>query len=154
MATARKPYSNATVIQQSTESGDAFDGGYPANGAGILDSTDTGRGMYVYPDATEHAGLFYWDTSEPVIVNQFLVNLNGSGSIDLYLVSLDNAGAVIAGSAIPLRKLTSVNFMALDETVFKVVLLPRQALQLITSVVGGQKQVAQAVAAIERTFMR
>lgn len=150
MTLVRTPYSNSTAIQQTTAAGVAFDGAYPDGS----DAVDNGKGMYAYGDSPTHAGLFYWNNAESIICGQFHIDLRGSGTISLYLVSIDDAGAEVAGSAILIEQQTGVTFVALDESRFKVVLLPRQALKLVTTAVGSQKQIAQAVASIERTYVR
>lgn len=150
MPNKRIPYSNSTAIQQTTAAGVAFDGAFPDG----TDAADNGRGMYVFGDSPTHAGLFFWDNNEALICDQFHVDLRGSGNINLYIVSLDAAGAVIAGSEILIEQQTGVQFVALDKARFQTVLLPRQALKLTTTAVGGQKQIAQAVASIERTYVR
>lgn len=150
MPNKRLAFSNSTAIQQTTAAGVAFDGAFP-NGT---DAVDNGRGMYTFGDAPAHAGLFYWDNNEALICDQFHVDLRGSGNISLYLVSLDSAGSIIAGSDILIEQQTGVQFVALDKARFQTVLLPRQGLKLVTTAVGGQKQIAQAVASIERTYVR
>lgn len=150
MPLKRTPFSNSTAIQQTTAAGVAFDGSYPDG----TDAVDNGKGLYTYGDSPVHAGLFYWNNQESIICGQFHIDLRGAGNISLYLVSLDGAGTEVAGSAILIESQTGVQFLALDESRFKVVLLPGQALKLVTSVIGGQKQIAQAVASIERTYVR
>jgi len=149
MANKRTPFSNSTAIQQTTAAGIAFDGLFPDG----TDAVDNGKGIYVFGDAPAHAGLFFWDNNEPIICGQFHIDLRGSGNISLYVVQIVN-GATVAGSDILIEQQTGVQFVALDEARFKTVLLPGQGLKLVTTAVSAQKQIAQAVASIERTYVR
>jgi len=155
MATLRTPQSTSTAIQQRTTVGAGFTGQFPNNGGPPLDSTLdlVNRGIYKFPQAT-NAGLIYWDANEPLICGQMHIWLGGSGDISLYLVNLDANKAIIAGERILVEEQTGVSFVALDEARFKTVLLPNQALQLVTTAVGGQSQIVQAVASLERTYVR
>ena len=150
MATLRTPQSTSTAIQQRTTVGAAFNGALPPGDA-TLDLIN--RGAYKYAAAAT-GGLIYWDSNEPLICGQMHIWLGGSGDISLYLVNLDANKAIIATERILIEEQTGVSFIALDEARFKTVLLPNQALQLITTAVGGQSQIVQAVASLERTYVR
>jgi len=150
MATLRLPQSTSTAIQQRTDAGVAFNGALPAGDA-TLDLIN--RGVYKYA-ASATGGLIYWDNNEPLICGQMHIWLGGSGDISLYLVNLDANKAVIADERILVEEQTGVSFIALDEARFKTVLLPNQALQLITTAVPGKSQIVQAVASLERTYVR
>jgi hypothetical protein len=150
MPLLRSPFSYSTAIQQTMVASGFFNGLYPDG----TDAVDNGKGLYTYGPSTTNGGLFYWNNNEPIICGQFHVDLRGSGNMSLYLVSIDSTGAVIAGSPILIEQQTAVQYVALDESRFKAVILPGQALQLVTTSVSGQIPIAQAVASIERTFVR
>jgi hypothetical protein len=155
--TKRTPASYSTAIQQRIASGGSFDGTVPQQGGVTADSALVGA-VYKYPE-TGNGGLFFWNASEAIVCGQFHVDLGGSGDMSLYLVNLDPASPdptnpqILAGERILVESQAGVQFVRLDESQFKVVLLPGQALQLITTA-GGASQIAQAVASIERTYIR
>lgn len=155
--TLRTPATYSTAIQQTINSGKNFDGTMPTG-----DSPLSPYGLYKYA-AQDAGGLFYWDANEPIICGQFHCDLGGSGNFSLYLAQLnvasvqafrkDGTTAVTIDSVILIEEQTSVNFVALDEARFKTVLLPYQGLKLVTGM-SSAVQVAQAVASIERTYIR
>ncbi len=152
--TVRQAYSYSTSIQQKIASGHNFDGTFPTGDSPLA-------GSFRYEFASQNAGgLFFWDMyAEPVICGQFHCDLGGPADFSLYLVNLDVASVkagtptVVSGSEILIEEQTGVKFVALDEARFKVVVLPYQALKLVTTV-SGAAQIAQAVASIERTYVR
>ncbi len=153
----RQPASHSTAILQSMAVGKTFDGKLPS-----ADSVYGPGGVFKFPEDASHGGLFYWDTNEPVVCGQFFCDLGGSANFQLFLVNLDPASvrAAQAGTGSPvvvdqilIDEHTGVTHVTLDESHFKTVLLPFQALQLITTASAG-KQVAQAIASIERTYVR
>jgi hypothetical protein len=152
MATARTPASYSTAIQQRIASGGNFDGTLPPGDSPLQNS------IFKYAQANR-GGLFFWNAGEAVICNQLHVFLGGSGDVSLFIVNLDPASPdpanpqVLADERILIEAQLGTTFVALDESKFKVVLLPGQALQLITTPTGAN-QIAQAVASIERTFIR
>ncbi len=148
MTVERYAASYSTAIQQRITSGQHFDGTLP-----VADSVIGGNGsIYKYPIASA-GGLFYWNASESIVISQFHVDLGGSGNVSLYIVNLDDDNAVISGESILIEQATAATFVALDEARFKTVLLPKQALQLITTN-SSNPQIAQAVGSLERTFIR
>ncbi len=155
--TKRTPASYSTAIQQRIASGGNFDGTIPQQGGSAADSPLVGA-IYKYPEANR-GGLFFWNASEAIVCGQFHVYLGGSGDVNLFLVNLDPASPdptnpqVLPGERILIESLAGVQFVRLDESQFKAVLLPGQALQLITTATGAE-QIAQAVASIERTYIR
>lgn len=156
MATKRTPYTYSTAIQQRINNGQHFDGTMPTGDSPV----DPMPAPQIYKYAPQNAGgLFFWDTNEPVICGQFHLWLNGSADVNLYLVNLDPQSVIagtpteLAGEAILIEQQVGTNFVALDEARFKTVMLPFQALKLVTTASGGV-QIAQAVASIERTYIR
>jgi hypothetical protein len=157
--TRRLPSTYSTAIQQSTTTGKHF------TGAQInADSPLQLGGIYKYAAlAADGGGLFYWDANEPLVCGQFHCDLGGSADFHLYLVNLDPTSVrawlldtttpPTIVDAIKIEEQTGASFVALDEARFKTVLLPYQALQLVTSASAGA-QFAQAVASIERTYIR
>lgn len=150
----RTPYNSSTAIQQRINSGQHFDGTLPPVDCGDLDGFYT----YKYPIANT-GGLFFWNANEPVICDQFHIDLGASGNITLSIVNLDPATmhsatpTVLAGEEITIEASTGVSFLALDASKFKVGLGPTQALKLVTTA-SGAAQIAQAVASLERTYVR
>jgi hypothetical protein len=144
----------STAIQQRIASGQHFDGTLPA----VAGLTVANHCIYKYPSGNT-GGLFFWENSEPIICGQVHVSLGASGDIHLYLVNLDPAtiGGVnpvaLAGEEILIEEAAGVTYIALDEARFKTVILPGQALKLVTTN-SSAVQIAQAVASIERTYIR
>ena len=64
------------------------------------------------------------------------------------------AGYPIIKGVIKIEEQTGTTFVALDESKFKVALLPFQALMLITTAAAAKIQIAQAVGSLERTYVR
>jgi hypothetical protein len=155
--TRRLAASYSTAIQQQIVSGASFDGTIPLQGGAVADSPLVAA-IYKYP-AAANGGLFFWNTNEPIICDQFHVSLGGSGDITIYLVNLDprspdrNNPQILLGERIVVESQLGVTFMRLDESRFKLVLLPGQALQLVTTP-SGAEQIAQAVASLERMYLR
>lgn len=151
--TTRTPFNSSTAIQQRINSGQHFDGTLPPG-----DSDLTGYYIYKYAIA-DKGGLFFWNTNEPVICDQFHVDLGASGSITLSIVNLDPTTilsatpTVLPGEEITIEAATGVAFLALDASKFKVGLGPTQAIKLVTTA-SGAAQIAQAVASLERTYVR
>jgi hypothetical protein len=152
---------NATAIQQRVASAQHFDGTLPQAGAVRADSPlDAGRAIFKYASlAGVGGGLFFWNNSEPLVCSQIHVDLGASGDITVKIVNLDPAHinddlpSVLSGEAITIEAATGVTFIALDEARFKTVLLPYQAIQVITTA-SGQAQIAQVLASLERTYVR
>lgn len=148
MTVTREASSYTTAIQQRITSGNHFDGSLPG---GALTQTNHGS-LYKYAAGTA-GGLFFWETHEPLVCVRFHVDLGANANISLSLVNLDDANAVIAGESILLQSLTAVRYLALDESTFKLVLLPNQALQLVTTN-SSAAQIATAAAILERSMQR
>lgn len=114
--------------------------------------------MYKYPVALK-GGLFFWNTNEPLVCTQIHVDLGASSDVTIKIVNLDPAKvnddlpASIVGEDITIEQLTGVTFLALDEAKFKVILLPYQAIKIV-STANAAAQIAQVVASLERTFVR
>jgi hypothetical protein len=161
--TPRLAQTSATAIQQSVASGLNFTGALPLNGAVRADSPAMSyNSIYAYAQITAAAGggLFFWNTLEPLVCSQIHIDLGGSGDITVYLVNLDPAQinsdtpAILSGQQpITIESATAVNYLALDESHFKTVILPYQAIQIVTTA-SSAAQVAQVVASIERTYLR
>ena len=142
------PIENAPALMQLTTAGVPFDGLAPASASDPLTPVQDVTGIWRYP-AGAHAGLIQWNNNEPIICRQLQAGFGGSIAYSLYLVNLDEDGALIAGEKWLLRTATAAT-LSLDETNFKVVLLARQALQLITAAVVGQAQSVIAFATVNR----
>lgn len=137
MAIKRDAASYSTIIQQKAST--AFNGTLP--------TTTCAETQYIYKYPVDAGGgLVYWNATEPVVVNQLLVTLDVSGDVSIYLVNLDTTGAVIAGEDFTLDKKTGVTYYA--NTDLEVVLLPYQALKVVTTQAGR----LQACGSYERTF--
>lgn len=153
----RVALSTSTAIQQRVISGQHFDGTIP-NVAGVAnDSPFVGMMIYKYAPAS-NGGLFFWNINEAVICGQFHIDLGGAADFSLYLVNLNPASdptnpTPLSGERFLIEQQSGIVFAALDEARFKTVILPGQALQLITTA-SGAAQAAQAVASIERTYIR
>ena len=114
--------------------------------------------MYRYPVAAK-GGLFFWNANEPLVCTQIHVDLGASSDVTVKLVNLDptkindDLPASLAGEDITIEQSTGVTFLALDEARFKVILLPYQAIKIV-STANAAVQIAQVVASLERTFVR
>lgn len=159
--TPRLAMTNATAIQQRVASGKIFTGALPQNGAVRADSPlDLGYSIYKYAQlAADGGGLFFWNNIEPLVCSQIHVDLGAAGDITISLVNLDptkvndDLPSVLSGESMIIEQATGVRFIALDEARFKTILLPYQAIQLVTTA-SGQAQIAQVVASLERTYVR
>jgi hypothetical protein len=145
--------STSTAIQQRINAGSLFTGVLPAGDAPL----DAGHSIYKYA-AGVLGGLFFWNVREPIICSQIHLDLGAPGDVTVSLVNLDPATidtvpAVLAGEEIIIEQATAVRFIALDEARFKTVLLPFQAIRVVTAVTAAA-QVCQAVASLERTYVR
>lgn len=136
--TKREVFCYSTAIWQKATT--AFDGSLPAGDAPLVD-----RSIYRYAAAAA-GGLICWNHSEPIVIPVILVTLDASGTIDLYQVNLDDAGAPVSGEALHLESFTGVTRMRLTE--YEIILLPKQGLKLVTN----QPGIALAYASLERTF--
>lgn len=147
----RIPQAHSTGIQQRILANSFFNGAIPPG-----DTSDAGadpNGLYKYAPATT-GGLFVWNCNEPIIITQFHADFGASEDGTLSIVNLDANGNPLSGEEIIVAQQTAVRFLALDETHFRVVLLKNQALKLVSTHTNNQAQIAQALACIERTFVR
>jgi hypothetical protein len=151
MSIARTAGNYSMAIQQRIAAAHQFDGTLPA-----ADCSQVGL-IYKYTEQNA-GGLFFFNNNESIIISQFHVDLGASGDLTLSIVNLDPASPAsaptpLAGESIMVESVTGQQFVALDEARFKIVLLPGQALQLISSGSAVAK-IAQCVGAIERTYIR
>ena len=143
-----------SAIQQRVTSTNFFDGTTPAGDAPL----DKGFSTYKYTASTA-GGLFWWNTVDIVICSQFHISLGGSGNITVNLVNLDptsiasGSPTILAGETMTIEAATAVTFLALDESKFKTLLLPYQAIQLITTA-SGAAQIAQLVGSLAKAYVR
>lgn len=150
----RNAASTSTVIQQQITSSNYFDGTFPTGDSPV----DASNAMYKYTAQTA-GGLFYWDTREPMIISQIHIDTGGTGDVTISLVNLNPASVVagsptvLSGETMIIEQQTAARFIALDEARFKTVLLPFQAIQIVTTA-SGAAQIAQVVGSFERTFIR
>jgi 3-hydroxymyristoyl/3-hydroxydecanoyl-(acyl carrier protein) dehydratase len=159
--TPRIAASISTAIQQRISSGNFFDGTLPqAAGPVRADSPLYVPGNSIYKYAAAAAGgLFFWNNPESLVCSQIHVDLGASGNITVSIVNLDPAHinddspAILAGEAMIIEQATAVRFIALDEARFKTILLPFQAIQIVTTA-SGAAQIAQVVASLEKTYVR
>jgi hypothetical protein len=154
MTTPRIPTATATAIQQRAASGHFFDGTFPTGDSPL----DAGFSIYKY--APQNAGgLFYWNTVEPLVCSQIHVDCGAAANISILLVNLDpatvNTGspAILTGETMTIEQATAAQFIALDESHFRTILLPFQGIQIITTN-SSQAQIAQVVASLERQYVR
>lgn len=150
MAVPRIPMATPTAIQQRINSGQVFNGTLP-----VADPTiDMSNAMYKFA-AANAGGLFFWNTREPMLVNQMLVSLGGSANITVSLVNIDPltvdnaAPTILAGEEMIIEAVTAVTKLSLNETNFKVTLLPFQAIKLVTTN-SGAAQIAQLMGRLDR----
>lgn len=159
--TKRIAQTGAMAIQQRVASTKIFNGTLPQAGAVRADSPlDIGATIYKYAQlAADGGGLFFFNTLEPLVCSQIHIDLGGAGDISVFVVNLDptkiedDQPGLIAGESILVESSTGARFLALDEARFKTVLLPYQAIQIVTTA-SGAAQIAQVVASLERTYVR
>lgn len=157
--TPRIAQSISTAIQQRVTAGNFFDGTLPQSGGHRADSPiDKGNSMYKYAASTA-GGLFFWKGVESLVCSQIHLSLGAAANVAISIVNLDpttledDSPAVIAGEEMLIEQATGVTFMALDEARFKTILLPYQAIKIVTTS-SGAAQIAQVVASLERTYVR
>lgn len=157
MPIQRLPSSSPTAIQQKTTIGGIFDGRMPVADCTLSPDFST----YDYTTAAASAnGLIFWNEAVPVLCTQLHVDLGGTGNIAVRIVNLDRASyatapAVAAGTgqSVLVYQATATSFVTLYEGNFKLLLLPYQALQIITTTSGGV-QVARAIGYAEKAYQR
>ena len=143
---ARRPASHSTAILQRINAAQQFTG-VISPGA---ESTTHNGSVYEFA-AADAGGLFYWDGSEPVMVDQINIDLGANGDVVINLVNLDANNTPIAGESWQLFTQAGARYVFLDETKFKCTLLPKQAIQVISTVAATAK-IAQVVGMIERAY--
>jgi|SRR5580704_557686 hypothetical protein len=159
--TPRIAQTGAMAIQQRVNSTFNFDGTLPQLASVRADSPVGIDGtIYKYaPLAAAGGGLFFFNTLEPLVCSQIHVDLGASGDINISIVNLDPAHinddqpTLLSGESILIESSTGQRFLALDEARFKTILLPYQAIQIVTTT-SGDAQIAQVVASLERTYVR
>lgn len=159
--TSRIAQSISSAIQQQTASGKKFTGALPQLAGVRADSPlQPGNSCFKYaPLAADGGGLFFWNNVESLVCSQIHIDLGAAGDITVAIVNLnpttvnDDLPAVLAGESMIIEQATGVRFIALDEARFKTILLPYQAIQIITTATGGA-QIAQVVASLEKTYVR
>jgi hypothetical protein len=112
----------AVGIQQLITAGSQF------NGARSDSALTTGNGMNKYATDTK-GGLFDFEQSEPIVVHNVMADFGGSVTYSVYIVNLDDAGAVLAGESMLVTSGTAASL----SYVSRLTLGPKQAVQLITS---------------------
>jgi hypothetical protein len=137
------------VIQQRINSGQFFNGTMPADDA----TPDASFALYKHA-AANAGGLFLWATREPIVLTQFLIDLGANGDVTVSVVNLDpttvdSSPSALSGETLVVDARTAVPRLFLNETNFRVVLLPFQALRLVTTN-SGAAQIAQLTAYLAR----
>lgn len=145
------PQSTPTVLQQRIASGQLFNGSMPA----AAPTVDKSNGLFKYAAPADSVmGLFLWKTREPIVVTQFLIDLGANGDVTVKVVNLDpdtvdTTQAILSGEVVTYQTATTVPRLMLNETNFRITLLPFQAIQLITTN-SGAAQIAQCTAYLAR----
>lgn len=160
IVTERVPGNFPTAIQQVVTAGNLFNGTLPqATGPVRADSPlDAGKSIYKYAPAAA-GGLFFWNTKEALICSQIIADLGATGDITISLVNLDPAHinddspTILAGEEIIVFQDTGLRYVALEESKLKLIILPLQAIKVVTANTA-QAQKVQVFASLERTFMR
>jgi len=161
VVTPRIAQSISTAIQQRVDATKLFNGSLPQLAGVRADSPlSPGNSLYKYaPLAANGGGLFFWNNIESLVCSQIHVDLGASGDITVSIVNLnpttieDDLPAALAGEEIIIEQSTGVRFVALDEARFKTILLPYQAIKIVTTNTGAA-QIAQVVASLEKTYVR
>jgi len=153
MPTYPTVYSYPSAVQQRVTALGVFTGALPAG-----EFTTSNHGSINKYTAGTVGGLFLWANLEPILVTQVFCDIGTTGDIDISLVNIDPATltttpAAVAGESILLERRTGIRSLNLNEALIKVVLLPYQALQIITSD-NNTAQIIQVTAQIERTMVR
>lgn len=138
--------SHSTAILQRINANQQFTGVISTGAQSI-----THHGTVYEFAAANVGGLFYWETAEPIMVDQINIDLGAAGDVTINLVNLDSNNAPIAGESWLLHSATNTRYVSLDETNFKKTVLPKQAIQIISSGSAAAK-IAQVVGMIERAY--
>lgn len=159
--TSRVPGNVSTAIQQRITSGGNFDGTLPqAAGPVRADSPlyTPGNSIYKYAAAAK-GGLFFWNVNEALVCSQIHISSSAAMDVTVSIVNLDPAHinddspSILSGESMIIESATGVTFIALDEARFKTVLLPYQAIEVVTTA-NAAAQIAQVVASLERSYVR
>lgn len=150
----------STGIQQRITAAGNFDGTLPQAAGPVRADSPLGQGnsLYKYAPAAK-GGLFFWANTEPLVCTQIHVDLGAAGDVSVRICNLntttinDDLPATLAGEDILIEQATGVTFLALDEARFKTILLPYQAIKVVTTA-NTAAQIAQVIASLERTFVR
>jgi hypothetical protein len=138
--------SHSTAILQRASAAGQFTGVIPTTA-----ETTTHNGA-VYEFAEDAVGgLFFWETSEPMMVDQINIDLGAAGTVFINLVNLDDDNMPVAGESWQLFTQAGQRYVALNETSFKYVLLPEQGIQIVSSLSAAAK-IAQVIGMIERAY--
>jgi hypothetical protein len=158
--TRREAANYPTAIQQSITSGGNFDGTLPQAAGPVRANSPLGSGNSIYKYAPANkGGLFFWANTEALICTQINIDLGASGNVSVRLCNLnpatinDDAPTTIAGEDVLIEQATAVTFLALNESKFRTIILPYQAIKIVTTATAAA-QIAQVVAALERTMVR
>jgi hypothetical protein len=143
---ARLGSSFSTAILQRVTAGGQFDGTTP----NTAETTTHNGSVYEYA-VDSNGGLFYWETSEAIMVDQINVDLGAAGTVTINLVNLDANNVPVAGESWQLFTQAAARYTSLNETNFKITVLPKQAIQIISSGSASAK-IAQVVGMIERSY--
>lgn len=144
------PQATPTVIQQRITEGAFFDGTMPTGDA----IADRSNALYKY-EAQAAGGLFLWSGREPLVLTQLLVDLGNAGDVTVKVVNIDpetieeDVPTILAGEELTYQAETGVSRLMLNETNFRITLLPFQAMQLITTGTEAA-QIAQCTAYLAR----
>lgn len=157
--TPRTAENGSTAIQQRITAAGNFDGTLPQAAGVRADSPLVqGNSIYKYVPAAK-GGLFFWSNKEPLVCTQIHCDFGAASDITIKLCNLDptkindDLPTTLAGEDITIEQATGVTFLALDETKFKVIVLPYQAIKIV-STANAAAQIAQVIACLERTFVR
>jgi hypothetical protein len=143
---ARLGASHSTAILQRINAAQQFTG---VISTGAQSTTHNGT-VYEFA-AANVGGLFFWESSEPIMVDQINIDLGAAGDVTINLVNLDANNAPVAGELWQLHAATNTRYVSLDETNFKKTLLPKQAIQIISTGSAAAK-IAQVLGMIERAY--
>lgn len=138
--------SHATAILQRASAGGQFTGVIPTT----AESTTHNGAVYEFA-VDDVGGLFFWESSEPIIVDQVNIDLGANGTVTINLVNLDANNLPVVGESWQLFTQAGARYVALNETNFKYVVLPKQAIQIISSGSASAK-IAQVLGMIERSY--
>lgn len=143
---ARLGATHATAILQRINATQQFTGVISGG-----DESTTHHGAVYEFAADDAGGLFFWETAEPIIVDQINIDLGASGTVTINLVNLDANNLPVAGELWQLFTQAGSRYVSLDETNFKKVVLPNQAIQIVSSGSAAAK-IAQVVGMVERAY--